>query len=81
MQIEFSNYFSINPEIRFGKPCVINTRITVGDILIWLASGMSFDEISDDFPEITHEHIAAALSFAAFREQAIKSVLYGKTAS
>jgi len=66
MQLEFSKYFAINPEIRFGKPCVIGTRITVSDILIWLASGMSFEEITEDFPEITQKHIVAALSFASY---------------
>lgn len=59
---------SINPDVRFGKPCVIGTRIAVTDILIWLASGMSFDDIKEDFPDITQEHILAALSFTAFRE-------------
>ena len=42
---EMTSRISINPEIRFGKPCVRNTRITVGDVLGWLASGMTFEEI------------------------------------
>lgn len=61
-------YISINPEIRFGKPCIINTRIAVVDILEWLASGMSYDEILQDFPSLTKEHILAAIHFAAKRE-------------
>jgi len=73
-------YISINQEVRFGKPCIINTRITVADILGWLASGMSFEEITYDFPEINREHILAALAFSAKREQAIKTVVYAKTA-
>ena len=51
--------------IRFGKPCVAGTRIAVQDILSWLASGMNNAEIVEDFPELTEEHIRAALAFAA----------------
>lgn len=57
------------PGIRFGKPCVVGTRIAVQDILSWLASGMSNAEIVEDFPELTQEHIRAALAFAANLEQ------------
>jgi len=57
-------YISINPEIRFGKPCIRGTRIAVADILGWLASGMRFEEILEDFPELEEAHILAALSFA-----------------
>jgi uncharacterized protein (DUF433 family) len=53
------------PEIRFGKPCIVGTRIAVQDILSWLASGMTNAEITEDFPEITVAHIQAALAFAA----------------
>ena len=60
---------SINPEIRFGKPCVRNTRITVGDVLGWLASGMTFEEILFDFDQLTREDILACLMYAAEREQ------------
>lgn len=55
---------SINPEIRFGKPCIKGTRITVQDILGWLAAEMSFEEIMEDFPEISKADILAALAFA-----------------
>ncbi len=68
----FQNYITINPEIRFGKPCIANTRIAVVDILQWLASGMTYEDIYEDFPEITKEHILAALSFAAKRENLTK---------
>ncbi|MEZ4910783.1 MAG: DUF433 domain-containing protein [Saprospiraceae bacterium] len=57
-----NKYISIDPEIRFGKPCIKQTRISVEDILSWLASGMTYDEISDDYPQITKDHILAALS-------------------
>ena len=53
------------PEIRFGKPCIVGTRIAVQDILSWLASGMTNAEIIEDFPELTVAHIQAALAFAA----------------
>ncbi len=60
---------SIDPERRFGKPCVRGTRISVGDVLGWLASGMSFDTIISDFPQLTEADILACLGYAAAREQ------------
>jgi len=71
---EFIQYIEINPEIRFGKPCIKGTRIAIVDILQWLASGMTEAEIIADFPSIKKEHINAALSFAAYREEVIKMV-------
>ena len=62
------------PAIRFGKPCVAGTRIAVQDILTWLASGMSFEEIEEDFPELTQAHIRAALAFAANIERRTRQV-------
>ena len=60
---------STRPEIRFGKPCIVGTRIAVQDILAWLASGMTNAEILEDFPELSLAHIQAALAFAANIEQ------------
>lgn len=71
---EFLTHISINPEIRFGKPCIKGTRIAVADILQWLASGMSHKEILEDYPSLKEEHILAALSFAANRESIIKII-------
>lgn len=71
----YSGYISINPSIRFGKPCITGTRIAVADILSWLASGMSLDDILRDYPELTEEAIRAALAFAAHREQSGKIIL------
>lgn len=65
---------TIDPEIRFGKPCIKGTRIAVSDILQWLASGMSNKEIIEDYPTLQEEHILAALSFAANRESFIKII-------
>ena len=60
---------STQPGIRFGKPCITGTRIAVQDILDWLASGMTNEEIMEDFPELTVVHIRAALAFAANLEE------------
>ena len=65
---------SINPEIRSGKPCIRGTRITVYDILEYLAAGMSEDEILADFPSLEREDIRAALAFAALREKRLSFV-------
>jgi uncharacterized protein (DUF433 family) len=64
----WASYITINSDIRFGKPCIRNTRITVNDILEWLAAGMSIQEILDDYPLLQEVHIRAALAFAAKRE-------------
>jgi uncharacterized protein (DUF433 family) len=71
---QYQNHISINPDIRFGKPCITGTRITVADILTWLASGMSYEQIIDDHPLLNQEKILAALSFAANREAIIKII-------
>ena len=65
----FISRITINPERRFGKPCVRNTRITVGDVLGWIASGMTFEEILFDFDQLTREDILACVMYAAEREQ------------
>ena len=69
-----ASYISINSEVRFGKPCIKGTRIAVADILQWMASGMSSEEILNDYPMLQDKHILAALSFAANRESFIKIV-------
>jgi uncharacterized protein (DUF433 family) len=60
---------SIDPAVRFGKPCVRGTRITVGDVLGYLAGGMSQAELLADFPQLTHDDIRACLTYAAERER------------
>ena len=62
----------INPEKRFGKPCVRETRITVYDVLGWLSTGMTYDDILADFPELTQQDILACLAFAAKRERTLQ---------
>jgi len=68
----YREIITINPEKRFGKPCVRNTRISVFDVLGWLASGMSNTKIREDFPELTVEDISACLSYAADKERKIR---------
>jgi uncharacterized protein (DUF433 family) len=63
---------SIDPEIRFGKPCIKGTRIAVGDILAWLSQEMTHEEILEDFPELVVDDILAALSYASKREETSK---------
>lgn len=66
--IDYKQIITIEPGKRGGKPCIRGLRITVGDILGWLASGMTIAEILTDFDELTETDIYAALSFAADRE-------------
>jgi uncharacterized protein (DUF433 family) len=71
--MDYAARIVIDPEIRFGKPSVRGTRITVGDVLSYLASGMRDDEILKDFPQLTRDDIRACLAFAAERERRIVS--------
>ncbi|ODS54086.1 MAG: hypothetical protein ABS36_11610 [Acidobacteria bacterium SCN 69-37] len=59
----------VDPSVRFGKPCVRGTRIAVGDVLGYLAAGMSADEILQDFPQLVRDDIRACLVYAAERER------------
>jgi uncharacterized protein (DUF433 family) len=60
---------SVDPAVRGGKPCVRGTRITVYDVLEYLAGGMTEGQILADFPDLRHEDIRACLAFAAARER------------
>lgn len=72
--MDYQNYIEINPEIRFGKPCIKGTRITVHDVLGWLASGMTIEEIVADFPHLSREQILACLAYSADREGRAKVI-------
>ncbi len=61
MAINYTKYIAIDPGIRFGKPYLKDTRITVADVLGWMASGMSSEEILADFPELTLEEFLPGL--------------------
>lgn len=64
-----SSRISVDPAIRFGKPCVRGTRITVGEVLGFLASGDPESELLANFPQLTHDDVLACLWFAAERER------------
>ena len=63
------NRIAVDPAIRFGKPCVRGTRISVGDVLSYLAGGMSEEQILADFPQLTSDDVRACLAYAAERER------------
>ena len=67
--MRYQDYIHSNPSVRGGKPCVSGTRITVYDVLEYLAGGMSEAQILDDLPSLKSEHIRACLAFAADRER------------
>ncbi len=71
--MDYRERIVVVPEVRFGKPCVRGTRITVGDVLSYLASGMTEKEILADFPQLSAEDIHACLAFAAERERRLMS--------
>jgi uncharacterized protein (DUF433 family) len=67
--VQYQNIITIEPGKRGGKPCIRGMRITVYDVLSYLASGMTYEELLDDFPYLTQEDILACLSYAADRER------------
>jgi uncharacterized protein (DUF433 family) len=69
MAANYTKYIAIDPGIRFGKPYLKDTRITVADVLGWMASGMSSEEILADFPELILEQVTACLDYAADQSQ------------
>ncbi len=72
-QSNYQNRIAIEPGTRSGKPCIRGMRITVYDVLEYLASGMSEEEILDDFPELEKHDIRACLAFAADQERKLVS--------
>lgn len=72
--MNYKDIITIEPGKRGGKPCIRGLRITVYDVLEYLASGMSQQEILDDFPYLTKEDILACLGFAAERERLMVAV-------
>ncbi len=73
--MNFEDHITITPDIRSGKPCIKGTRITVYDILEYLAGGMTEQEILEDFPSLKHEDIQMVFAFAAAREHRLSSSL------
>ena len=71
----YKELISINPNIRFGRPCITGTRISVYDVLGWLGRHMSFDDIIEDFPELTKEQILACLQYSAAKGENSKIII------
>lgn len=69
MMTDYTDIITLEPGKRSGKPCIRGLRVTVYDVLSYLAAGMTTDEILEDFPALTHEDILACLSYAAERER------------
>ncbi|MEZ4513522.1 MAG: DUF433 domain-containing protein [Chloroflexota bacterium] len=67
--MDYKEIITIEPGKRGGKPCIRGMRITVYDVLSYLAAGMSYEELLEDFPYLTHQDIMACLSYAAERSQ------------
>ncbi|MBS1812135.1 MAG: DUF433 domain-containing protein [Acidobacteria bacterium] len=72
--MNYKDYITIEPNKRGGKPCVRSLRITVYEVLEYLASEMTEEEILDDFPDLTHEDLKACIAFAADRERRLMTV-------
>ncbi len=70
--IDYKEYITIEPGKRSGKPCIRGMRITVYDVLSYLAAGMTTKEILEDFPELTENDILACLAYAADTEKKMK---------
>ena len=72
--MDYTQLITIEPDKRSGQPCIRGLRMTVQDVLEYLASGMSVDEILADFPDLTAEDIRACIAFAADRERRLRVV-------
>jgi uncharacterized protein (DUF433 family) len=72
--MKYQSIITIEPDKRGGKPCIRGLRITVYDVLDYLASGITVEEILEDFPDLTGEDIKACLAFAADRERKLFQV-------
>ena len=70
--VDYRDYITIEPGKRSGKPCIRGLRITVFDVLSYLAAGMSTEEVLNDFPELTKEDVLACLAYAADAERQVR---------
>ncbi|HUL15062.1 MAG TPA: DUF433 domain-containing protein [Terriglobales bacterium] len=70
--MNYSNIITMEPDKRGGKPCIRGLRVTVYDVLEYLASGMTHAEVLRDFPFLTEEDIRACLAYAADRERKLE---------
>ena len=69
--MNYKDVITIEPGKRGGRPCVRGMRVTVSDVLGWLAAGMSHAQILSDYPELTEDDIRACLAYAADRERRV----------
>jgi uncharacterized protein (DUF433 family) len=69
--MSYQDIITIEPGKRGGRPCIRRMRISVGDVLGWLAAGMSHEQILRDYPELTEDDIRACLAYAADRERRV----------
>ena len=67
--MNYQHIISIEPGKRGGRPCIRHVRIAVADVFGWLAAGQTYQQILDDFPELTEDDIRACLAYAADRER------------
>jgi len=72
--MDYHKIITIEPDKRSGKPCISGTRMTVTDVLEYLAGGMMHEELLADFPDLTEEDIRACLAFAADRERKLATL-------
>jgi uncharacterized protein (DUF433 family) len=72
--MDYRDFIEVNASVRFGKPCIKGTRISVDDVLGWLASGMTTEEVLEDFPQLKKEEILACLAYSADQERRVKVV-------
>jgi len=75
LNMDYQKFIEINPEVRFGKPCIKGTRISVYDVLGWLAAGMTIEEVIHDFPQLSKEQILACLGYSAEKERRVTVVV------
>ena len=72
--MDYHEIITIEPDKRSGKPCIRGTRMTVTDVLEYLASGMTHQELVDEFPDLNEQDIRACLAFAADRERRLATL-------
>ena len=72
--MSYQEIITIEPGKRGGRPCIRGMRIAVGDVLAWLAEGLSHEQILDEYPELTERDIRACLAYAADRERRLLTV-------
>lgn len=75
--MDYAKRITIDPDKRSGQPCIRDLRMTVQDVLEYLAAGMTPEAILDDFPDLTADDIRACLAFAADRERRLRIVPVG----